>query len=136
MTAVMEGRDAVWIGWDGGLGDAAESAPPARFGDMALRSVSLSETDYADYYEGFSNGTLWPLYHNGLLSTRFRRSWWAAYRRVNEQFAKVAIETTEQDGTLWIHDYHLQLMPAFVREVGPTSASASFSTRPSRPRSC
>ena len=71
MTAVMEGRDAVWIGWDGGLGDAAESAPPARFGDMALRSVSLSETDYADYYEGFSNGTLWPLYHNGLLSTAF-----------------------------------------------------------------
>ena len=86
---------------------------------MALRSVSLSETDYADYYEGFSNGTLWPLYHNGLLSTRFRRSWWAAYRRVNEQFAKVAIETTEQDGTLWIHDYHLQLMPAFVREARP-----------------
>lgn len=119
MTAVMEGRDAVWIGWDGGLGDAADSAPPARFGDMALRSVSLSETDYADYYEGFSNGTLWPLYHNGLLSTRFRRSWWAAYRRVNEQFAKAAIETTEQDGTLWIHDYHLQLMPAFVREARP-----------------
>ena len=86
---------------------------------MALRSVSLSETDYADYYEGFSNGTLWPLYHNGLLSTRFRRSWWAAYRRVNEQFAKAAIETTEQDGTLWIHDYHLQLMPAFVREARP-----------------
>ena len=120
MTAVMEGRDAVWIGWDGGLaGEDEEDAPPARFGDMALRAVSLSETDYGDYYEGFSNGTLWPLYHNGLLSTRFRRSWWAAYRRVNEQFANAAIEATAPDGTLWIHDYHLQLVPAFVRAARP-----------------
>lgn len=48
MTAVMEGRDAAWVGWDGAAGAGAADAPPARFGDMALRPVSLSETDYTD----------------------------------------------------------------------------------------
>lgn len=121
MSAVMTGRDGAWIGWDGARNQADDGSatPPMRHGDMTLRPVVLSNDDYTDYYEGFSNGTLWPLYHNGLLPTAFHRTWWAAYRRVNGQFAQAAIDTVAENGRLWIQDYHLQLMPALVRAARP-----------------
>jgi trehalose 6-phosphate synthase len=117
MAAVMEDRNGGWIGWSGDRGAAAE--PAFAHGGMTLHPVALSDDEYENFYEGFSNATLWPLYHNGLLPTRFRRPWWTAYCEVNERFAEVAARTIARDGILWVHDYHLQLVPALVRAARP-----------------
>ncbi len=118
MTAVMRGRDAAWIGWDGSTSPRSDQ-PPFHHGEVTCRPIALSDAERAGYYDGFSNATLWPLYHSGLLPTTFRRSWWSAYRHVNRRFADEAIAALAPGATLWIHDYHLQLVPAFVREARP-----------------
>lgn len=119
LSAVMANHDAIWIGWDGIVENGMEPAPPSRYGELALRPISLTDKEFADYYEGFANGTLWPLYHNGLLSTRFRRSWWSAYVSVNRRFAEEIVAAASPNATVWIHDYHLQLVPAVVRRKRP-----------------
>src|SRR5690606_34437609 len=75
--------------------------------------------DVRDYYEGFSNDTLWPLYHDVIVPPTFHRSWWAAYQRVNERFADAVAQVAGEGDTAWIHDYQLQLVPAMLRERRP-----------------
>ncbi len=84
-----------------------------------MRAVPLSETDYEDYYEGYSNSTLWPLYHDAVEAPAFHRRWWEAYQRVNRRFAQVAADFAERGSMVWVQDYHLQLVPAMLRELRP-----------------
>ncbi|MGL4172898.1 MAG: alpha,alpha-trehalose-phosphate synthase (UDP-forming) [Actinomycetota bacterium] len=116
MQSVMSGGDGAWVGWSGDPG-----APPAPFdeGGMHLHAVGLSQQEIEDHYEGFSNETLWPLYHDVIVPPRFRRRWFEGYRVVNERFARTAAELASPGGTVWVHDYQLQLVPAMVRELRP-----------------
>src|SRR4051812_12055792 len=116
MQAVMTGADGAWVGWSGDPGDAPE---PFDSGDMHLHPVGLSEQEVEDHYEGFSNDTLWPLYHDVIVPPRFRRSWWDGYRRVNRRFAEAAAALAAEGATVWVHDYQLQLVPTMLRELRP-----------------
>lgn len=106
----------VWIGWSGIIG-----AAPASFehGGIRLEPVSLDDPDYEGFYEGFSNGCLWPLYHDSIERPRFHRPWWNTYVAVNEKFAERAAEVAGSEATVWIHDYQLQLVPRMLRELRP-----------------
>jgi trehalose 6-phosphate synthase len=84
-----------------------------------MRSVPLSDSDYEQYYEGYSNSTLWPLYHDAVETPAFHRRWWEAYQRVNKRFAQVTADYAERNAIVWIQDYHLQLVPALLRELRP-----------------
>jgi trehalose 6-phosphate synthase len=130
MTAVMSGQDGAWIGWTGETGD---DPSPFRFGDLMLHPLPLGAAERENYYEGFANSTLWPLYHNGLLPTTFDRSWWEAYQAVNRRFARRAIEALAPNGMLWVHDYHLQLVPEMVRAVRPDTRIGFFLHTPFPP---
>jgi trehalose 6-phosphate synthase len=116
MESVMRGREGAWVGWAGEAGDA-----PAPFeqDEMHLVPVPLSEDEVADYYEGFSNDTLWPIYHDVIVQASFHRYWFAAYEAVNRRFAKAVCDVAGQGATVWVHDYQLQLVPAMVRELRP-----------------
>jgi trehalose 6-phosphate synthase len=117
MESVMRGREsAAWVGWAGEPGD-----PPEPFveDDMYLCPVGLSASEVADYYEGFANDTLWPIYHDVIVQATFHRRWWHAYRRVNERFAERICSVAAPGATVWVHDYQLQLVPAMVRERRP-----------------
>jgi trehalose 6-phosphate synthase len=116
MESVMRGRDGAWVGWAGEAGDAPE---PFLQDDMYLRPVPLSESEVAHYYEGFSNDTLWPIYHDVIVPASFHRYWFTAYERVNRRFAEAVCEVASEGATIWIHDYQLQLVPAMVRELRP-----------------
>ncbi|WP_265443556.1 alpha,alpha-trehalose-phosphate synthase (UDP-forming) [Flexivirga meconopsidis] len=116
MESVMRGRDGAWIGWSGDPGEAPE---PFREDDMQLHPVPLSADEVSDYYEGFSNGSLWPLYHDVIVQPTFKRRWRAAYERINRRFAEAAAELAAQGGTVWVQDYQLQEMPAMLRELRP-----------------
>ena len=116
MESVMRNREGAWVGWAGESGDAPE---PFEQSGMYLRPVALSEEDVAHYYEGYSNGTLWPIYHDVIVPATFHRFWFTAYERVNRRFAEAICEVAAEGATVWVHDYQLQLVPAMVREVRP-----------------
>ena len=114
--SVMRGRDAAWVGWAGEPGPAAE---PFSEEGMHLHPVGLSPVEVQEYYEGFSNETLWPIYHDVIVPATFHRAWWNTYRTVNHRFAKAVAEVAAPGATVWVHDYQLQLVPAMIRAIRP-----------------
>jgi trehalose 6-phosphate synthase len=113
---VLRDRRGTWIGWSGGI-DSTPFVPD--LDGIRMRSVPLSGDDYEQYYEGYSNSTLWPIYHDAVETPAFHRRWWEAYQRVNRRFAQVTADFAERDSMVWVQDYHLQLVPALLRELRP-----------------
>ena len=105
-----------WVGW---AGPNAGRLAPFSFGDMRLHPLNLSEGDQARYYRGFSNSVLWPLFHGRLRREEMNRTWWRTYRNVNERFALVISRVAAQGATVWVHDYHLLLVPKLLRARRP-----------------
>jgi trehalose 6-phosphate synthase len=79
----------------------------------------LSENDLAEYYEGFSNAALWPLYHDVIVKPIYHREWWDRYVDVNRRFAEATSRAAAQNATVWVQDYQLQLVPKMLRELRP-----------------
>ena len=116
LTAIVSGGNTTWVGWAGSVGPAP-SLPD--LDGVAMRAVALSAEEHENYYEGFANQTLWPLYHDAVEQPVFHRRWWEAYQRVNRRFAVAAAEAAPPGSCVWIQDYHLQLVPAMLRELRP-----------------
>ncbi|MBL5974432.1 MAG: bifunctional alpha,alpha-trehalose-phosphate synthase (UDP-forming)/trehalose-phosphatase [Candidatus Leucobacter sulfamidivorax] len=123
MESVVSELGCVWVGWPGSAG---EEIAPFELGPMLLKPVMLDEEDLEAYYEGFSNDTLWPLYHDVISPPGFHREWWDRYVQVNRRFAEAAAEVAAPGATVWVHDYQLQLVPAMLRELRPDLVIAFF----------
>ena len=114
LEPVMREAGGAWIGWSGDAGPA----PGAFEADgLHLVGLSLSEAEVSQFYEGFCNATLWPLYHDVIAPPQFHRRWWEAYVTVNRRFAEAAAEQAAPGATVWVHDYQLQLVPRMLREL-------------------
>jgi len=120
LQPVLAARHGTWIGWPG-VASPPDAPPiePFELDDMRLRPVLQTADEIARHYEGFSNSSLWPLYHDAVEQPGYRRRWWDAYRRVNERFAVAAAEEAAPNAVVWIQDYQLQLVPAMLRERRP-----------------
>jgi len=116
LEPVMRRADGAWVGWPGVPDTEFE---PFEFEGTALVPVSLSSEEVELYYEGFSNDTIWPLYHDVIAAPRYRRVWWDAYVRVNRRFANAAAAVAAEGATVWVQDYQLQLVPRMLREARP-----------------
>lgn len=119
MTAlepVMRRADGAWVGWPG---QADVDVDPFEFEGTHLVPVRLSSDDVEKYYEGMSNDTFWPLYHDVIAEPRYRRVWWDAYVRVNRRFAEAAAAVAADGAEVWVQDYQLQLVPRMLREMRP-----------------
>lgn len=116
MEPVVQRRGAAWVGWDGDSGKPPRSS---RAGKLSIVPVRLTRTLIDRYYRGFSNSTLWPLYHDAIQTPDFHRAWWEAYQEANAQFASRIISAAAPKATVWIHDYHLQLVPRMLRQKRP-----------------
>lgn len=107
-----------WVGWTGVAGDA-----PAEFDksneNMSFLAVPLSRAETELYYSGMSNATIWPLYHDGVRPPEFHRTWWNSYVEVNRRFCDAVVSVAAPCATVWVHDYHLQLLPKMLREQRP-----------------
>ena len=107
-----------WVGWTGVAGEA-----PAEFDGaeepMSLLAVPLSQAETELYYAGMSNATIWPLYHDGVRPPEFHRTWWNSYVAVNERFCEAVASVAAPGATVWVHDYHLQLLPRLLRQRRP-----------------
>ena len=116
MESVMRNQPGAWVGWAGDAGPAPE---PFEEAGIHLHPVALSAEEVRKYYEGFSNDTLWPIYHDVIVPASFHRDWWAAYEVVNRRFAEAVCEVAAEGGRVWIQDYQLQLVPQLVRQLRP-----------------
>ncbi len=116
LNAVLRQHDGVWIGWPG---SALDDYSPFTADGLSLMPIELSPREVEQYYEGMSNGTLWPLYHDVVAKPAFHREWWDAYVAVNSRFADAAAQAAEHEAVVWIQDYQLQLVPAMLRQRRP-----------------
>jgi trehalose 6-phosphate synthase len=114
LEPVVRQAGGAWVGWPG---DASPAPEPFDFEGMRLIGIGLSPQEISDFYEGFCNATLWPLYHDVIAPPEFRRPWWETYVAVNRRFAEAAAREAAPGATIWVHDYQLQLVPGMVREL-------------------
>ncbi|WP_454108141.1 alpha,alpha-trehalose-phosphate synthase (UDP-forming) [Leifsonia shinshuensis] len=130
LQPVMRAEDGVWVGWAGVAGEEVE---PFEADGISILPVALSEQELQEYYEGFSNDTLWPLYHDVIAQPSYHREWWDSYVRVNRRFADAAAGAAAHGAVVWVHDYQLQLVPAMLREVRPDLVIGFFNHIPFPP---
>lgn len=124
LAPVMTKREsAVWVGWSGSSGEAP---PPFVHDGLQLHPIALSRAELQQYYEGFSNASLWPLYHDSISIPEYHRTWWDSYVKVNQRFANEIVSIAEPDATIWVHDYQLQLVPQMVRRALPNARIGFF----------
>jgi len=116
LEPLLRSRRGAWIGWPG-IPDAGDEQ--IEQDDMRLCPVSLSADDIAEYYEGFSNAALWPLYHDVIVKPIYHREWWDRYVDVNRRFAEATAKTAAEGATVWVQDYQLQLVPKMLRILRP-----------------
>jgi trehalose 6-phosphate synthase len=113
---IMRRRRGAWIGWHGA---ADEELEPFEHEDLTLVPIQLSSSEVEEYYEGFSNATLWPLYHDAIATPEFHREWWETYVTVNQRFADHIATAAAEGAVVWVQDYHLQLVPQMLRRQRP-----------------
>ena len=116
LEPLLRRRSGAWIGWPG-ITDGPED--PIVEDDLEMRPVRLSADDVADYYEGVSNATLWPLYHDVIVKPIYHRHWWDSYVDVNRRFAEATAASAAKGATVWVQDYQLQLVPKMLRMLRP-----------------
>ncbi len=112
---LLRQRKGMWIGWPGRELAADDELTDA--GDpYEIEAVSISRADLRGYYNGFSNGTLWPLFHTLPGRSTFESSDWEAYERVNQQFAQVTASKVRPKDLVLVNDYQLMLVPDLLRQ--------------------
>jgi trehalose 6-phosphate synthase len=121
LEPLLRRQRGAWVGWPGVVDDDDVDGyeEPIVQDDITLHPVRLSSDDVAQYYEGFSNATLWPLYHDVIVKPIYHREWWDRYVEVNRRFAEATSRTAAPGGTVWVQDYQLQLVPKMLRTMRP-----------------
>jgi trehalose 6-phosphate synthase len=119
LSAALRKYDGLWFGWSGETID--HFTGELKFEDRAgvtVALVDLEAQDVDEYYNGYANKTLWPLFHHRVDLTAYERSYGEGYERVNRRFAEVLAPLIEPDDIIWIHDYHLIPMARDLRRLG------------------
>ena len=115
LEPILREKTGAWVGWSG----IADSADNPDIPGIDIHAVPLSTQEIAEYYEGFSNATLWPLYHDVIVKPEYHREWWNTYVEVNRRFAEAASRASAQGAMVWVQDYQLQLVPKMLRMLRP-----------------
>ncbi|MFH1609649.1 MAG: bifunctional alpha,alpha-trehalose-phosphate synthase (UDP-forming)/trehalose-phosphatase [Candidatus Bipolaricaulota bacterium] len=129
LSSVHTPEEGVWVGWPGIATEAVRGREAELRRELVTHGcvpVFLSQRDVREYYSGFSNRTIWPLFHYFTQHATYDPAQWQAYRRVNERFAAAVIEVAGPDDTIWVHDYHLMLAPALIRARLPGASIGFF----------
>jgi trehalose 6-phosphate synthase len=126
LLAAMKARGGLWFGWDGETAPEAGGTSVATHGEIQYASTNLDEGEYQDFYLGFSNSILWPLFHYFIGGFRYADTQYDAYLRVNQRFATQVAELLEPDDVIWVHDYHLIPLAQKLRERGVAQPTGFF----------
>lgn len=116
LEPVLQRVQGSWVGWAGEAGPAPE---PFEHDGIEQRPIPLSQEELDGFYYGFCNGTLWPLYHDAIVSPEFHRHQWRPYQAINARYARHAADILDVDDIAWVQDYQLQLVPGMLRALRP-----------------
>lgn len=126
----LEQTDKIWVGWPGiaseDLTDDERQQVTQELESKGYYPVYLTRKEIELFYEGYSNDTLWPLFHYFQSLTHHHQEYWDSYLEVNNKFASVAAELVAGDGSVWVHDYHLMMVPSSLREKVPRATIGFF----------
>ncbi|WP_151086171.1 bifunctional alpha,alpha-trehalose-phosphate synthase (UDP-forming)/trehalose-phosphatase [Hymenobacter baengnokdamensis] len=128
LGSIYRQGDNLWVGWPGLFGqDEGEEThirEELRADNMA--PVFLTEAEIHDFYEGFSNSTLWPTFHYFSEFATYQQAHWDAYVAVNQKFCAAVLAEAGPDDTIWVHDYQLLLLPELLRQARPEASIGFF----------
>jgi trehalose 6-phosphate synthase/phosphatase len=126
LVAAMEGLsgryELEWIGWPGASFKShlkQQQLESRLVEEHGYHPVFLNRNEICDFYNGFSNSSLWPLLHYMTNYVRYEKSWWQQYESVNQRFAEKILDVADKDDIIWVHDYHLMLVPSILRQKAP-----------------
>ncbi len=126
--------DSIWIGWSG---LTEEEIPENLLDDVKEKArkedcvaVNLSEEEIDGFYYGFSNRTIWPLFHYFMEYTEADKDHWETYKSVNRKYADEVLKHYEDGDHIWVHDYQLLLVPNMIREKQPEAIIGFFNHIP------
>ena len=117
-------KEQIWIGWPGiTLSGYSAKSDSKELNNILSKDnylpVFLKRADFENYYQGFCNEVIWPLFHYFVQYANYEKRYWDSYKRVNEAFSKAVLEVANEDDVIWVHDYHLMLLPALIRKKLP-----------------
>jgi len=130
LKSIHDEGNSIWIGWSGITEEELNPELSQKI-NKELRAakcdaVHLNQDEIDKFYLGFSNKSLWPLFHYFMEYAEFDSSEWEAYKAVNQKFADKVLEKVEDGDRIWIHDYQLMLVPKMIRDKNPDVAIGFF----------
>jgi trehalose 6-phosphate synthase len=132
LDPLIKKHKGIWIAWGSGNADfkVCDSEDkvlvPEEDPQYVLKRIHLTKKEVENYYRGFSNRVLWPLFHLFVEKMSPKEEYWDAYHKVNKKFAQTVIKEMNKDDLIWIHDYHLALVPHFIKMEQPKAKIAFF----------
>jgi trehalose 6-phosphate synthase len=127
LLTAIQARRGLWFGWDGETSEVAATEPSiVRKDDVTYASIDFDKAEYYEFYLGFCNGTLWPLFHYFVDGFRYKDVQYEAYQRMNQRYAKHLAPLLEPDDIIWVHDYHLFPLAQRLREQGAAQPMGLF----------
>ncbi|MHC1699518.1 MAG: trehalose-phosphatase [Humidesulfovibrio sp.] len=135
LAPVLRDRGGLWVGSSGQIREcvqAGEGDPTASFDRFSreagydLLPIEITEAEHRNYYEGFSNEIIWPLFHDFQSRCNFQPDYWTSYLDVNRKFARTVAEHSRPDDYVWVHDYHLMHVAQFLKEQEADRRSGFF----------
>ena len=135
LLPILHARKGYWVGWAGPAPEEEAERLLAENGPEFSRliPVALSEQERKDFYCGFSNEIVWPLFHDLQSRCNFDPAYWRAYVSVNRRFADVVARVAGDDSIIWVHDYHLMMLGSMLRRMGLTCRLGFFQHIPFPP---
>src|SRR5690349_6654421 len=127
LTAAMRACGGLWFGWSGEIADSPATQPDTtRRENITYATIDLSAAEYEEFYLGFCNSVLWPVFHYFPDNFRHREQLHDSYLAVNQRFAAAMLPLLRADDIIWVHDYHLLPLAQKLRAAGATQSIGLF----------
>lgn len=130
MKSIHQNSESLWIGWAGVASDEIDEITAEKIKDLSIKEkcvpVPLTHQELDEYYFGFSNRVLWPLFHYFSEYADYQESFWKTYKNVNQKFAEIILENLNDGDKIWVHDYQLLLVPQMIKEKRPDVSVGFF----------
>ncbi len=117
LSSLSSTREMIWVGWPGySTSDEEERSKIENKMDPGLYPVFMTPQEERNFYEGFSNETIWPLFHCFSESVNYSNRYWKYYQAINQRFCDKVAEIAEPGDIIWVQDYHLMLLPSMLKQ--------------------
>lgn len=126
MDPILKRAGGLWIGWSGTKEELPPDAARVLREEQSSIAVDLPPDILEKFYEGYANEALWPLFHSFTARLQFQSENWEAYIEANRRFCSTVVDEFRQGDRIWVHDYHLMLLPSMLRERLPDAAIGFF----------